>query len=59
MVKRITRRLVEDHPDYVELHGLLSLAAQTWPRFGVGARELAEMDEYTLALVRLVVSPET
>jgi len=56
MVKRLTRRLVEDHPDYVEIHGLLALAAETWPRFGLGAGELAEMDEYTLALVRLAIA---
>ena len=54
MVKRLTRRLVEEHPDYVELHGLLALAADTWPRFGLSVGELAEMDDYTLALVRLI-----
>lgn len=58
MVRRITARLVEEHPDYVELQNLLALAADTWPRFGISAGELAEMDDWTLALVRLVISPE-
>lgn len=58
MVKRLTARLVEDYPEYVELHGLLSLAAETWPRFGLSAGELAEMDDLTLEMVRMIVSPE-
>jgi hypothetical protein len=53
MVKRMTRRLVEDFPEYAELHDLLTLAATTWPLFGISAGELAEMDGITLEIVRL------
>lgn len=53
MVKRMTRRLVEDFPEYAELHDILTLAATTWPLFGISAGELAGMDDVTLAMIRL------
>ena len=55
MVRRLTAQLIQDYPEYVELYGLLSLAAETWPRFGVSAGDLAEMDDLTLAMVRLIM----
>lgn len=55
MVKRASARLVEDFPEYVELHGLLALAAETWPRFGISAGELAEMDDMTLEMIKVLV----
>lgn len=54
MVSQLARRLSDDHPAYVELSGLLRLAAVTWRRYGLSAADLADLDPETLAHVRLV-----
>ncbi|GIK36570.1 MAG: hypothetical protein BroJett011_04030 [Chloroflexota bacterium] len=53
MVRQLAERLGESHPDYVDLCDLLRLAKTTWRLYGIGAAELSEMDEETLAHVRL------
>lgn len=56
MARQVWANVAERHPAYVELHDVLSLAAETWPRFGIGAAELAEMDEMSLAQLRLALA---
>lgn len=53
MANRLAGYLAREFPDYIELHLLLNLAAQTWPRFGLSARDLAEMDEFLLELMKV------
>ncbi len=52
MARQFLSGLASEFPEYVELNGLLRLAAVTWPRFGLSAVDLAEMDDWTLELLK-------
>jgi hypothetical protein len=47
--------MAREFPEYLELSALLTLASITWTRFGISAGELAQMDEMTVEMVRLLV----
>ncbi len=53
MARQATDYIVREFPDYVEIHNLLSLAANTWPRFGISAGDLADADEFQQELIRI------
>jgi hypothetical protein len=53
MVNQLAEALVNEFPDYIELDGLLRLAAKTWPLYGLSAADLARMDHWTLELIRV------
>lgn len=55
MVDKIWERLAADHPDYLELSNILHLASLTWPRFGLSAAELSQLDPYTLEMIKILV----
>lgn len=54
MVRRLTEGIYRDYPEYMELYSLLSLAATTWRLFGISAGELAEMDDLTREMIKLI-----
>ena len=56
MAKRLRERIVRDFPQYAELKTLLDLASVTWPRYGIGAAELSELDDYTRELLVIAVT---
>ena len=56
MAKRLRERIVRDFPQYAELKTLLDLASVTWPRYGIGAAELSELDDYTKELLVIAVT---
>ncbi len=53
MEKRVRQRIVTDHPDYVEISELLNAAAITWPRWGLSAADLAQLDPYEREIIYL------
>ncbi len=55
MYRQIEAQLIDEHPDYVEIVDLLALSAQTWPKFGLSISDLSEMDDYTIALIKVGV----
>lgn len=55
MAQGIWRRIAQEHPVYVELGGLLELAAKTWPAYGISAAELSRLDPVELEYLRLIV----
>lgn len=55
MVKQVWAGVVRDYPEFAELNSLLTLAATTWPRWGISAAQLAQMDEEGLTMLRLIV----
>lgn len=54
MVDRIWQRLATDHPDYLELSNILHLATITWPKFGISAAELSQMDPHLLEMIKIL-----
>ena len=53
--RQIEREIIENHPDYVEVYNLASIAAKTWPRFGLSIKDISQMDDYTLSLIRTLI----
>jgi hypothetical protein len=53
MSQQLTLSLAEEIPEYFELNAILRIAAQTWPRFGISASELVNLDSWTLELLRV------
>jgi hypothetical protein len=51
--RQFSHTLAAEFPEYVELNELLDLAAVTWPRFGLSAADLAELDDWTLEILRM------
>lgn len=51
----MSRAIVDEFPEFIELSALLKLAAVTWPRFGLSAAQLAEMDLWALELLRVAI----
>jgi hypothetical protein len=56
MARRVWENIARKYPDYAELHDILSLAAETWPRFGISAVDLVGLDEMSLEWIRLVLA---
>lgn len=55
MAQQITDYIIKEFPDYVELNGLLNLAAQTWPLFGISAIDLSQANEYDQEMLRIYI----
>lgn len=55
MVEQQYRRLASEFPDYLELAELLTVAARTWPRFGLGLEALARLDPATLEMIKIAL----
>lgn len=56
MARRLRERIVRDYPHYAELKTLLDLASVTWPKYGIGAAELSDLDDYTRELLIIAVT---
>lgn len=56
MVEHIGERLAAEFPEYVEMNQILHLAAQTWPRFGISAAEIAALSAYEVALLKVALA---
>jgi hypothetical protein len=55
MAKQVWQRVIDEYPEFAELRGLLDLAELTWQRWGIGAPELARLDDTSRALLRVIV----
>jgi hypothetical protein len=55
MVDKVWQRLATDHPDYLELSSILHLASHTWPKFGISAAELSQLDPHTLEMIKILI----
>ena len=55
MVRQIEGDIMEKHPDYVEIIDYMSLSILTWAKFGLSMKDLTQLDEYTLALIKASV----
>lgn len=55
MVNELSRRLAAEFPEFIALSNLLDVAEATWPRYGLGAEALSELDPwiYQLLLIKL------
>ena len=56
MAQQITDYIYNEFPDYVEMNGLLNLAARTWPLFGISASELSESSDYEQEMLRIYMT---
>jgi hypothetical protein len=56
MSQQLTLSLAEEIPEYFEMQNILRLAAQTWPRFGISAGELSQLDAWTIELLRVTLA---
>lgn len=52
MSRQLAHSLAAEIPEFYQVQSLLSLAAQTWPRFGLSAGDLAEMDDWSIEVIR-------
>lgn len=55
MIDKIWERLATDHPDYIELSSLFHMASYTWPKFGISAAELSQLDPHTLEMIKILI----
>jgi hypothetical protein len=53
MSQQLAHSLAQEIPEYFEIQNILRLAAQTWPRFGISAGELSQLDSWTVELLRV------
>ena len=55
MARQFTQALAAEFPEVIELQNLLNLAAFTWPKYGISANELSQMDEWTKLVLQVLV----
>lgn len=55
MAGQLGQAIAVEFPEYFIINNLLQLAAQTWPRFGLSAADLGQMDLWTLELLRVAL----
>lgn len=55
MAGQLGRAIAVEFPEYLAINSLLQLAAQTWPRFGLSAADLAKMDMWTVEILRMML----
>jgi len=53
MARQSVDYITREFPEYVEVSGLLTLASETWPRFGISAQDLMDADDYEQELIRI------
>jgi hypothetical protein len=53
MSRQLAHSLAQEIPEYFEMQNILRMAAQTWPRFGISAGELSQLDSWTVELLRV------
>ncbi len=52
MARQIEADILEKHRDYVEIIDYMSLSVLTWAKFGLSMKDLTQLDDYTLALIK-------
>lgn len=55
MVRNLNKRLALEFPEILELNHLLNLAEMTWPKYGLSAKDLSAMDDYTKELINILI----
>lgn len=55
MAEQLAHTLAAEFPQYFELRNLLTMASQTWPRFGISAAELSQMSEWQIEMLRVML----
>jgi hypothetical protein len=55
MSQQLSLSLAQEFPEYYSTQSILKLAAQTWPRFGLSAGDLAEMDSWSIEVIRAII----
>lgn len=53
MAEQFLSAIAQEFPEFIEAGALLRLAALTWPRFGLSAADLIELDRWTLEMLRI------
>jgi hypothetical protein len=53
MSQQLTLSLAEEIPEYFEMQNILRMAAQTWPRFGISAADLVNLDPWVVEMIRV------
>lgn len=53
MAGQMARAITNEFPDYLEFKGIMDLAAVTWPRFGLSAVELSQLDNWQVEMLRV------
>jgi hypothetical protein len=56
MARQLSHTLAAEYPEYVATQNLLKLAALTWPNYGISAGDLAEMDDWSVELLRTILT---
>lgn len=55
MARQLSHTLAAEFPEYVATQNILKLAALTWPIYGISAGDLAEMDNWSVELLRTIL----
>ena len=53
MAQQLSHSLAAEFPEYYELNAILRLAALTWPKFGISAADLVELDPWVVEMIRV------
>jgi len=53
MSRQLSLSLAAEFPEFIDLNALLRLAALTWPRFGLSAADLMELDPWLVEMIRI------
>ena len=53
MAEQLSHTLAAEFPEFITLNQILRLAAVTWPRFGLSAADLAQMDDWQLEMLKV------
>jgi hypothetical protein len=55
MAGQIARAIATEFPEFINLKGLLDMAAVTWPRYGLSAAELRQMNLWEVEMLRVLI----
>ena len=53
MAEQLSHTLAAEFPEFITLNEILRLAAVTWPRFGISAAELANLDPWEFEMLKI------
>jgi hypothetical protein len=55
MAEQFISSLAAEFPEFIKLNSILQLARRTWPRVGLSAADLSQMDDFTLEMLRVAL----
>jgi len=53
MAEQFLSAIAQEFPEFIEVNSVLRLAALTWPKFGISAADLIELDPWVVEMIRV------